>query len=637
MSDDDHTETERTTGFVRQRNPWTFDRQFVPRPPVRWMALGELARTGLHAVVSKTFGQYSDRREMFAYPQRRAGEPPTPPYFDHRTELTSVDGSPDDPYWFDYVADLGDGFAATYAVAEQLGAKHVVLAEPPAAAVGDSASEPEPTVLPRGRLLVMGGDEIYPLAVGAPERDAYLDRTAGPYEAALQHLEWPGGKPDDPVLHLYAIPGNHDWYDSLGGFVKQFCSGQWIGAWQTRQDRSYFAIRLPHGWWLWGIDVAFEGPMDDPQLRYFQAAAKLVDEEDGRVILCTAYPRWFEAGGGHDGAYSVIRGFVHKTFGDDSPRVRLMLSGDKHVYARYSPTAPDAPGGEESVKIASGGGGAYLSGTQDLEQRISVRERRSSTMATEYALASVWPEPRVARGRIALRAFLRVWRHWSFSLVIALLYLLLATIMRLSAVHGLDTVNAIRQIGHLPWSEGLHRMAEAAIKSTAFWIFAVALWMALSGTALAWQRGDKLAQPRAHWLWGLGHAAAHLAAVCVVTTTAMWFAFSLSDGKGWGLAVYYVTVLVLGYVVGTSVYVCYLVLAQLRRRSVWALVALLAEQDWKNFLRIRVEEHQITVYALGLEHVPRPRTATWDADGRLTVSAGKSVWKLIDRVTVPRT
>ena len=439
------------------------------------------------------------------------------------------------------------------------------------------------------------------------------------------------------MLHLYTIPGNHDWYDSLGGFVKQFCSGQWIGAWQTQQDRSYFAVRLPHGWWLWGIDVAFEGPMDDPQLRYFQAAAKLVDEEDGRVILCTAYPRWFESGGGHDGAYSVIRGFVHKTFGDDSPRVRLMLSGDKHVYARYSPTAPDAPGGEESVKIASGGGGAYLSGTQDLEQRISVRERRSSTTATEYALASVWPEPSVARAGSRGARSLRVWRHWSFSVVIALLYLLLATIMRLErgarARHrerdppdrtpsvvgraapdggGRDQVDRVLDLRRRALDGALGNGAGLAARGQA----------GPAARALAVGAGPRSRAPRR----GVrGHHDRDVVRVLAQRRQGLGVGRLLRHRPRPRLRR------------RDERLRRYLVLAQLRRRSVWALVALLAEQDWKNFLRIRVEEHQITVYALGLEHVPRPRTATWDADGRLTVSAGNSVWKLIDRVTVPRT
>ncbi|MBD0259532.1 MAG: hypothetical protein ICV83_27750 [Cytophagales bacterium] len=47
---------------------------------------------------------------------------------------------------------------------------------------------------------------------------------------------------------LFAIPGNHDWYDGLASFVKQFCQGRWVGGWRTTQTRSYFALALPHNW-----------------------------------------------------------------------------------------------------------------------------------------------------------------------------------------------------------------------------------------------------------------------------------------------------------------------------------------------------------------------------------------------------
>jgi hypothetical protein len=161
---------EASTGFERGRGPWARDRRFEPQRAVRWMALGQLGRTGVHVVVSKIFGQYSDRRESFAFVPAPASSSAEPAYFDHRAESTTASGSPEDPYWFDYVADVGDGFPATFAVAEQLGAERVVLP-------GDG--DADPTVLPRGRLLVMGGDEVYPLPTGSPERDAYRALRSG--------------------------------------------------------------------------------------------------------------------------------------------------------------------------------------------------------------------------------------------------------------------------------------------------------------------------------------------------------------------------------------------------------------------------------------------------------------------------
>ena len=34
---------------------------------------------------------------------------------------------------------------------------------------------------------------------------------------------------------VYAIPGNHDWYDGLTGFLRQFGQDRWLGGWRTHQ------------------------------------------------------------------------------------------------------------------------------------------------------------------------------------------------------------------------------------------------------------------------------------------------------------------------------------------------------------------------------------------------------------------
>ena len=113
----------------------------------------------------------------------------------------------------------------------------------------------------RGSVLVMGGDEVYPSASSR----AYEERTKGPYNAALPHA-------DDPPA-LFAIPGNHDWYDGLTAFLRFFCQGGWVGGWKTEQRRSYFAVKLPQRWWLLGIDIQFDTYIDAPQIEYFRNVA----------------------------------------------------------------------------------------------------------------------------------------------------------------------------------------------------------------------------------------------------------------------------------------------------------------------------------------------------------------------------
>jgi hypothetical protein len=151
---------------------------------------------------------------------------------DHAIE-PDADGS----VWVDYIADLGDGFEATYAMAYLLAADRLKV-------------QGEANPLPAGKLLVMGGDQVYPDAT----KQEYHARLRDPYDWAFYEC----GK---PYRKLFAIPGNHDWYDGLSAFSALFCSardrisrgkGVQIGGWRCYQHRSYFAIKLPHNWWIWG-------------------------------------------------------------------------------------------------------------------------------------------------------------------------------------------------------------------------------------------------------------------------------------------------------------------------------------------------------------------------------------------------
>jgi hypothetical protein len=116
--------------------------------------------------------------------------------------------------------------------------------------------------LNRGRLLVLGGDLVYPY----PSRQRYEHRFLGPFAVAGQHVD-----PADAV-EVLAIPGNHDWYDSLVNFRRIFCCAGKMAAWKTRQTRSYFAARLPAGWWLFGLDMQLDGDIDEPQARFLAAS-----------------------------------------------------------------------------------------------------------------------------------------------------------------------------------------------------------------------------------------------------------------------------------------------------------------------------------------------------------------------------
>ena len=160
---------------------------------VRWYNPLLLVRTGFRAALAAVFGHFADRRELQAALNPMSAEDICAEY--------DYSGENARDFWFDFVADLGDGWNPTHAVA---------------CALGEAALDLNGERLPRGRLLIMGGDEIYP----APSREAYREKLVAPYQEAL-----PAGAEGDEgeAPHLYALPGNHDWYDGLTAFSGLFC------------------------------------------------------------------------------------------------------------------------------------------------------------------------------------------------------------------------------------------------------------------------------------------------------------------------------------------------------------------------------------------------------------------------------
>ena len=84
--------------------------------------------------------------------------------------------------WVDYVSDLGDGFNSTYTVA-------YLLAQPELEFGGETTQ--------RGRILVMGGDQVYPV----PKRSHYENRLLGPYRAAMPNPPSERRRQARPVRH----------------------------------------------------------------------------------------------------------------------------------------------------------------------------------------------------------------------------------------------------------------------------------------------------------------------------------------------------------------------------------------------------------------------------------------------------
>ncbi|MET8368990.1 metallophosphoesterase, partial [Micromonospora profundi] len=144
----------------RPRSTDPLELGFTPRKPVPWLAPFLLISTGIRTLLAMLFGAYLDKREL----QNAFGDG------------VFRQAGPDGGLWLDYVADLGDGFNATYSVA-------YLLAQPELTVDGHR--------LPRAQTLVMGGDQVYPSAAYAE----YENRCKGPYQAAL-----PVPPPEQPTL-----------------------------------------------------------------------------------------------------------------------------------------------------------------------------------------------------------------------------------------------------------------------------------------------------------------------------------------------------------------------------------------------------------------------------------------------------
>jgi hypothetical protein len=366
---------------------------FTPQDQVRWLAPVELARTALQVALASAFSTFTDKREL----QRS---------FPADTVALPADDAGE--AWFDFVADIGDGFDPTYTVALQLAAERLDVAGADAATT--SAAAPGATVdvdaaghdLPRGRLLILGGDEVYPTASST----AYEDRMKGPYRTALSAVETAGAPP-----LMLSLPGNHDWYDGLTAFLRVFGQRRRIGGWQTAQQRSYFVVKLPHNWWLVGLDSQLGTEIDDPQLDYFrQQLTEHLQPGDG-VILCCASPAWVHTpydAAAFDSLHYFERTIVRQRldpvtgdFVDTGARVRLWLTGDHHHYARYEEEGAGVKPGAARQLVTCGLGGAYLAFTHRLPEHVELPPPASTVARpgepTPYRLAARYPDAPTSR------------------------------------------------------------------------------------------------------------------------------------------------------------------------------------------------------------------------------------------------
>ena len=485
---------------------------------VHWYNPPASIRTGIESLLGMLFGPFNDRREVQAA-------------LDPKKEAFKYDDKED--LWLDFVADVGDGWDSTYAVAWMLAQERLEIKH---------ENSEDRLILPRARILIMGGDEVYPVA----KHEQYRIRTEGPYECAFP-VPPSQGTPD-----LFAIPGNHDWYDGLTSFLRVFCQKHAIGGWQTLQMRSYFALQLPHRWWLWAVDTQLEADLDRPQREYFETIAMgpgkgcHVDDAHGyllpgdRVILCLPKPGWLYANrdvrtkGGvvqkKRGPHEILAFIEEQIIRKHGAVLALTLAGDWHHYCRYESVHGTAQ------KIASGGGGAYLLGTHTLEHAVPVEERG---LRTAFVKATSYPEQRVSK-KLVWRNLRFAWLNRFFSWwILGGFYLLHAWAIqsvdlpksKLVSGAGSGTTTFIQHMRDIPAGEWLffhaglpnalweifHTYYVVVSEKPAIVIFLLVLWISLSvfctpsEYSYRWRGSSRWEIGLQQAVVGGFHAAAHIA------------------------------------------------------------------------------------------------------------------------------
>lgn len=598
------------------------------RVPVAWYAPPVLLQAGQELVQSQNFQRNLDRRESFS------------------PVLSPIDLSARDEQdlWIDFIADTGDGGSATFAVAQAALAAQLEV-----------RGEPEP--LPEADVLLLGGDLAYPGASGP----VYQYRFFEPFTLALDPASRFFADGGEAQKIVAAIPQNHDWFDSASTFCRYFVAqdkGDFLGA-RTPQRQTYFALKLPHGFWVLGFDWALTGDLDRQQLEAFKA---LLDptRDDGiqpgdDLLLIYPEPYWTRALGdgapdGYPRRYQRLEALLEAR----GARIRIRLAGDLHHYHRESLSTA----GGATHLVTCGAGGAFLHPTHsldvsarkvldrapepnaiDAELRHRVRVGRgSSAEGQAFTPQATWPAPAATRvlawrnlwalftlhftrapWRQSLPASMRdLWQsNFAFALAIGALYGINAYVN--SFVFTLsfapDGFKPMQQFG---FGEGATRWLGAMVFSPL--ATGINLAMMAGCVRIAWEGP-------AHWFWrassGVLHGMAH--GFCIFAlywlaahALAPWLAAlgpvaTLTGGLGLWLAV-----ALAGVVVGGALFGLYLALmsgvfGQLPNNAFGSL----AIENYKGFLRMRLSAQGLEVLMLGTDGV-----------------APTTDWRVIDRFVI---
>jgi hypothetical protein len=528
--------------------------QHYPRM-TSWFNPGLLTKLLWKVIVSDLFGQYADRRLIVAALDTvpEPDDPAQEPELVKRARKLKLEPDPEGAVWIDFVADLGDGFDATYAIA-------TLLAKDSHTIAGHT--------LPRGRLLVMGGDEVYPLA----SAEDYQKKLRDPYGWAFPDTD-PREANGVPCC---AIPGNHDWYDGLTVFLALFARQETLhlGNWRSCQRRSYFAFELTPTWWLWCLDTQLDDDIDQPQKDYFAQIARHMPEH-AKIIMCGPEPGWLYTKGSLKALEIIDYAIGIANAARKSLTIPIVLSGDTHHYSRYYAKQTN------THFVTSGGGGAFLHPTHGLEDEIEIRwlnKKVQLSLKTEPGPAhapnetpACYPSRQHSRGLLG-GDILFAFRNWGFSLLLGAIYFVFAAMMTAREHPDVRILTYVVLVGGMLGYFIYQEKKRIDVKIAA-----------------------------------VIHGSVHFAAVVILTEIFLWVNEDLLSLTGYPwLLVLALEVGLTGAVVAGSIFGAYLLITcgwfNMNHNDAFSAMRL---DSHRHFLRIRIKDDEVRIFAVGLHEVPR--------------------------------
>lgn len=570
---------------------------------VRWYSPLALLGIGLRHTAALVVGGIADNRE-----NQDQGDPvgsgKLSGIFDYRTGNTSKD------FWFDYTADVGDGFDPAYAVARSLAQPKLDIGE---------------DTLPRGEFLVIGGDLVYP----NPSKKNYEQRFIAPYREASRLAGAKIVDPEktvdeaqllqEPFADLYAIPGNHDWYDGLQAFMGIFSAarfdranekkkkGRVIGGWQTRQRRSYFALRLPGNWWLIGADDQFGNYLDRAQTEFFNLIADRHLDDKQKIILCTATPSWVLSNVFKEPERMDNLRDLHEILTENGAKIDLLVSGDQHHYVRFEGTGENG----QPPLITAGGGGAFMHPTHPTPKHLNV-DIDGNGNPGHYRRVAEYPSETVSK-RLSFRNLLLPFFNLDFAAVVGLIYAFLAWFLQTRSINaniGLaDAFLLMMNHASSMWlaiREILGIFIRTLFISPEFFAVFAAVWASLASFA----QGTTPIRILAGFLHTVAHVIGLLMAFCVSVQLAQMIlqAVGIPVEQGYWLAFFASVLMVItSGIIGGTIFGGYLFSAVNLLHHQWTnSFSTLRIKDYKNFLRLKINtKGELFIHTMKIEKVPR--------------------------------